>query len=63
VKGAPAAVADVGNKEAISGAEAVIVKLAADDFVPSGFATMTEAVPAVATSAAVIDAVSCDALT
>jgi hypothetical protein len=63
VNAAPAAVADEGDKELITGAEALIVKLAAEDFVPSGFATTTEAVPAVATSAAAIDAVSCDVLT
>lgn len=57
VNAAPAAVADEGDKEAITGAEAVIVKLAVEDLVPSGFATTTEAVPAVATSAAVIEAV------
>ena len=66
VNAAPPAVAEVGAMEVSVGpAAALIVKERFADVPPpgAGFVTVTVAVPAVAISAAMIDAVSCVALT
>src|SRR5262249_62343208 len=55
--------AELGDREVSVGPGAVIVKDRALDTDPSGFATVTCAVPAAAMSAAPIVAVSCPALT
>lgn len=65
VKAAPPAVAPVGESEVIAGAGLLIVKVCAPDAPPpgDGFVTVTDGVPAVAISAAVMAAVICVALT
>jgi hypothetical protein len=61
VKAAPPAVAEVGLMLVVVGAGLLIAKICALDVPPpgAGLTTVTEAVPAVAMSAAVMAAVSC----